>query len=139
MLRFLKWNNHRPFERMDFCSLRGFLQANPFEIDTDTDVDTLCESFVAYFKAACYESGTTIIKRRALREWIDEEFLALVRAKRYWWKKHLGDKDNDLIKVEYKLSLNRVTSAKKVKGINFFSRKFHLGDGSPRQVWKERK
>jgi hypothetical protein len=39
-----------------------------------------------------------------------------------WWKKHLGDKDNELIKVEYKLSLNRVTSAKKVKTINFFRR-----------------
>jgi hypothetical protein len=61
--------------------------------------------------------------------------LALVRAKRYWWKKHLGDKENELIKVEYKLSLNRVTSAKKVKRINLFSRKFDLGDGSPPQVW----
>jgi hypothetical protein len=56
------------FERMDFCSLRGFLQANPFKVDTDTDVDALCESFVAYYKAACFESKTTVIrtiKRRA--------------------------------------------------------------------------
>jgi hypothetical protein len=56
------------FERMDFCTVRGFLQANPFEVDTDTDVDALCESFVTYFKVACSESGTTVIKISALKE-----------------------------------------------------------------------
>jgi hypothetical protein len=38
-------------------------------------------------------------------------------------------RDNELIKVEYKLSLNFSTSAKKVKRINFFSGKSAIHDG----------
>jgi hypothetical protein len=86
------------------------------------------------------ECSTTVTKRRSkgssVRNWIDEEIINLARAKRYWHKKLIDNRDNELIEAEYKLVLNRLTAARRAKKFRFYERKFGDGSEGLKETWK---
>jgi hypothetical protein len=105
------------------------------------DVDILYDSFMDYFTQVCGgQCSTTVTKRRSkgssVRNWIDEEIINLTKAKRYWQKKLIDNRDNELIEAEYKLVLNRLTAARRAKKFRFYERKFGDGSEGPKETWK---
>jgi Reverse transcriptase (RNA-dependent DNA polymerase)/Endonuclease/Exonuclease/phosphatase family len=133
-------NNQYNYKKLNLEQLKQTITEHPFDSSSiSNNIDLLYDSFIEYFNRACNQSSIIInknVKNKSVRDWVDNEIIALARAKRYWWKKCTDSPENDLLKIEYKLSVLRLNTAKKVKKLDFYSRKFNSCDNDPQKIWK---
>jgi Endonuclease-reverse transcriptase len=105
------------YQKLNLENLKQYISENHFNqnFDNEINIDILYDSFINYFNQCCNENCTTVTirkrKKLSVREWIDE-------SKRYWYKKMIDNIGNDLIKTEYKLILNQITAAKRIKKLD---------------------
>jgi hypothetical protein len=128
------------FQKLNLNDLKDHLSENVFIEPIGADIDILYDSFINYFTECCNYCSVNITKRKKkeiyIREWIDDEIIALVRSKRFWHKKLLDNQENELIETEYKLVLNQLTAARRIKKFRFYERKFGDGREGPKETWK---
>jgi len=138
--------------RQTYCNInynrfREVLKNNISDIDPNKDLDTCCKDFSTSFKKASDEASVIIHvtenKGRSYCPWINCELRQLIKYRNCWykkWKKEQSKEKNSqyyspFVEQEFKKYDSMVKKMKSDLKKNYYARKFHNLESSPKGIW----
>lgn len=112
---------------------------NIFDTNSNYNINENYNKLIKRLNEIIVEATTEIKytkKRTFLQPWIDNDVIALIKRKNYWYKKHMNNITNKHNKKNYKFWLNKLTNLKRKKKNMYYEKEFSNHVSDQKKTWK---
>ncbi|KAK3929447.1 RNA-directed DNA polymerase from mobile element jockey [Frankliniella fusca] len=125
--------------KVNYKELKQYLKT--YKADHKGDAEEEYNRFLAFMQDSQKKASTPTTKKRKEEEkyyapWIDSEYLQLVKRKEKLYLLKKKNKENSHIEQDYKTCRNALTSLKRKKKEEYYSKKITESDNIAKNIWK---